>query len=314
MPIADDHDGAGGDGRRSRPHASATAIAASRSARRQRRPARRPLATPAAVAPGSRRRAIQRMPPASRAARRSRRRRSARRRPLARRARRRSTVPSSCRRHGAGRGGLRLDLARRARPRRVVVAVRRGRARLRLDDVHGTCARGVASSSSDVAALRREVRHLDGRGRVAELELDALQGAGELDRGRVAVVAAHRHALREHRGEAARHVGAVDRRDRAALDAADEVERAVRPAGDLERRAAGEQRVHGRREREHVAALVGPGVVLEHLGRRPRHAHARPPTAPTTVADASAGAVTVCTGSSPSRFEEMPKSVSAGHP
>ena len=31
-------------------------------------------------------------------------------------------------------------------------------------------------------------------------------------------------------------------------------------------------------------------------------------------ADASAGAVTVCTGSSPSRFEEMPKSVSAGHP
>ena len=40
------------------------------------------------------------------------------------------------------------------------------------------------------------------------------------------------------------------------------------------------------------------------------------PTAdcPDDVADASAGVVTVCTGSSPSRFEEMPKSVSAGHP
>ena len=35
---------------------------------------------------------------------------------------------------------------------------------------------------------------------------------------------------------------------------------------------------------------------------------------PDEVAEASAGDVTVCTGSSPSRFDEMPKSVSAGQP
>lgn len=40
------------------------------------------------------------------------------------------------------------------------------------------------------------------------------------------------------------------------------------------------------------------------------------PTAdwPDAVDEPSAGEVTVCTGSSPSRFDEMPKSVSAGQP
>ena len=209
------------------------------------------------------------------------------------RCRRADDVPSSG--AGDGRRRLRLDLLRRARTRGVVVAA--AGAGAAASAAPRPCARRVRasrprSSSSGAVRSRREVRHLDGRRRVAELELDALQRAGELDRARDSGRrGATAMPFASTAIEAARHVGPVDRRDRAALDATDEVERAVGPAGDLERRASGEQRVHGRREREHVAALVGPGVVLEHLGRRPGHAHADRRLAATPVAEASAGDV-----------------------
>ena len=156
------------------------------------------------------------------------------------------------------------------------MATLRGRRRLRLDDGGPLDAGGPGVGVHRLRGRRRllAVADLERRHVEALFDLDDLERAGELGRGRRPPVRVLVHALEQQAPQRVRHVATLEGGGPGPPDAVDEVDAAVRSPRNLERRSAGQQGVQRRGQRVDVRALVGQPRTRNHLGRRPRDRHA----------------------------------------
>ncbi len=161
--------------------------------------------------------------------------------------------------------------------------------------------------------LAREVRHLDGRRGVAELELDALPAGPARSRRRSGSgpwrVAMPLASTAEAAGTSSRSIGVIAPRSMRPMRSSDPLERPGSRTACVRRAGCAPW---PRARTRHCACRASGRLRTSRPATTARSC--RPPTGPEPVPSPSSGAVMVCTGSSPSRFEEMPKSVSAGHP